>query len=209
MARPFPALRRFEASGLAVTRAGRQVLGGVAFSLGAGGALLLAGRNGAGKTTLLRALAGLALPSAGTLLWNGADALADRALHATRLAFLGHADAIKPGLTLHENLRLAARLAGLGDAAIGAALDAVGLAPLAHAPSARLSAGQRRRLALARVFLAARPLLLLDEPATGLDAASIARLEALLAQHRASGGAVIASSHGGLVMPGAAMLVLG
>lgn len=202
-------MTRLEAKGLAVARGGRAVLRDIGFTLAPGEALVLAGRNGAGKSTLLRAIAGLVPLAGGTLLWDGDDAFADRDRHADRLAFLGHADAIKPGLTLHENLRLAARLAGRDDAAITAALGSVGLAQLAAAPSARLSSGQRRRLALARVFLAGRALLLLDEPTTGLDAASVATLEALLARHREGGGAVIASSHGGLAMPGAAMLVLG
>lgn len=202
-------MRQLEARALAVARGGRVVLDDIGFTLAAGGALLLEGRNGAGKSTLLRAVAGLVPLAGGTLLWDGADALADRDAHASRLAFLGHTDAIKPGLTLHENLRLAARLAGRDDAAIAAALAAQGLGPLADIPSARLSSGQRRRLALARTFLAARPLLLLDEPATGLDAGAIARLEALLDRHRAGGGAVIASSHGGLALPGAATLALG
>ena len=202
-------MTRLEARALTIARGGRAVLRDVGFSLAPGDALLLEGRNGAGKSTLLRAIAGLVPLAGGALLWDGADALADPALHATRLAFLGHTDAIKPGLTLHENLRLAARLAGRDDAAIDAALAEFGLAPLAAAPSARLSSGQRQRLALARTFLAGRKLMLLDEPTSGLDAASVARLETLLARHRTGGGAVIASSHGGLAMPDAAVLVLG
>lgn len=199
---------RLLAHALAVERGGRPVLRDVSFALDAGEALLVGGRNGAGKTTLLRALAGLVPLAGGRLLWEGEDALADRTEHARRLAFLGHADALKPGLTARENLFLHARLGGLGAAAIGDGLRAVGLETLADVPAARLSAGQRRRLALARTFLRPAALVLLDEPATALDAASVAALGRLLAAHRARGGSVIASAHGTLPLTDAASLAL-
>jgi heme exporter protein A len=170
-----------------------------------GGALVLAGPNGAGKSTLLRLLAGLVRPVVGRLLWNGADALADLAAHGGRVAYLGHQDAVKPGLTVTENLRFAAAVSGRP---IEAALAALGLDALAELPARMLSAGQKRRLALSRLLLSAAPLWLLDEPTLGLDTASIERIGVLLAQHRAGGGMVVAATHVPLPLPGAAGLRL-
>ncbi len=194
----------FEAQAITAIRGERLVLDGVSFAVAPGGALLLLGPNGAGKSTLLRLLAGLRLPDAGRLLWDGADALADRTAHGGRLAYLGHADAIKPGLTVAENLLFTA-----GRRKLGPALDAMGLAPLADLPGRMLSAGQRRRLALARLLLADVPLWLLDEPTVGLDTASLERLAAALALHRAGGGLVVAATHQPIVLPDAASLRLG
>ncbi len=203
-----------EARGLACLRGERVVFAGVSFRVPPGAALLLTGANGAGKSSLLRLLAGLLPPAAGALLWDGGDALADRAAHARRLRYLSPQDALKPALTARESLRFAARLhgGGSGDAA-DAALDALGLLPLADLPVRLLSTGQRRRLALARLALAsaagaAAPLWLLDEPTLGLDAASVARLGGLLARHRAAGGAVVAATHLPLPLPDAAELRL-
>ena len=170
-----------------------------------GGALVLAGRNGAGKSTLLRLLAGLVRPDAGRLLWNDEDALADRTLHGGRVALLGHQDALKPGLTASENLDFAARLSGRD---VGGALAGLGLEDLADLPARMLSAGQKRRLALARVSLSAAPLWLLDEPTLGLDDAAVERLGGLLARHRDSGGMIIAATHISLPLPGAETLRL-
>lgn len=193
-----------EADGLATIRGERLVFAGLSFRVKAGGALLLTGPNGAGKSTLLRLLAGLGRLEAGRLLWQGADALADLPAHAMRVAYLGHLDAVKLGLTAAENLRPW----GAG-AAVAEALGAVGLAPLAELPARMLSAGQRRRLALARLMLRAAPLWLLDEPTLGLDAASVARFGTMLAQHRAGGGLVVAATHLPLPLPEADELVLG
>ena len=198
-----PGLR---AVGLVVMRADRLVLDGIDLELEPGGALLLTGPNGAGKSTLLRALAGLCPLAAGRIHLDGADISEDPARHAGRLAYLGHQDALKPGLSLRENLRLVARISG-GDTL--AALDAYGLAELADLPVRLLSAGQRRRAALARVLLASAPLWLLDEPSLGLDTAALDRLGAVLAAHRALGGMVIATTHVGLPLPDARTLALG
>jgi heme exporter protein A len=193
-----------EAQELAGERGGRVVFAGISFALAPGGALLLTGPNGAGKTSLLRALAGLGRITAGALLWEGRPALADRPTHATRLALVGHQDALKPALTVAETLAHEARILG-GDAE--AALAALGLEPLADHPVRILSAGQRRRVALARLVLgAARPLWLLDEPTVGLDVEGVATLGRLLAAHRAQGGLVVASSHLALPLEGAAEL---
>jgi heme exporter protein A len=194
---------RLEARSLAAFRGERLVLEGVSFRLEAGGALLLRGANGAGKSTLLRALAGLIPLAAGTLLWEGEDALADLSQHARRLGYLGHQDAVKPALSVAENLGLAARG---GD--VGVALAALNLAPLADLPARFLSAGQRRRLAIARLLLARAPLWLLDEPGNGLDDASLIALGAISDRHRAAGGMVIAATHHDLPFPSASQLFL-
>lgn len=152
--------------------------------------MLLTGPNGAGKSTLLRVLAGLRRPDSGELLWNGEDILADRTTHAAHVAYLGHQDALKPGLTLAENLTLFARGQPLDDA-----LSRFDLTDLARLPARLLSAGQKRRAALARVLLAQAPLWLLDEPSLGLDTDSVALLGHALADHRAAGGMVLATTH--------------
>ena len=184
-----------QASGLVVFRGERLVLDGVSFRVAAGDALVVVGRNGAGKSTLLRVLAGLLRLDGGTLDW----ALPEE----RRVAYLGHADAVKPGLTARENLRFAA--AGQPP---DAALAAFGLAGLADLPARMLSAGQRRRLALARLPLSGAVVWLLDEPTLGLDTASLALLAGALADHRRAGGAVIAATHQDLALPGASSLSL-
>ncbi len=188
------------AEGLAAIRGERLVFAGLSFALPRGGALLLEGPNGAGKSTLLRVLAGLGRAEAGTLHWNGADALADRTAHAGRIAWLGHLDAVKPGLSVAENLTF------WGEPA--AALDRLGLLPLADLPARMLSAGQRRRLALARLVLSDAPIWLLDEPTLGLDAASVDVLGGLFAEHRARGGVIVVATHLPLPLDGAAQLRL-
>jgi heme exporter protein A len=186
------------AQGLAALRGERLVFAHIGFDVPPGGALLLEGPNGSGKSTLLRVVAGLGRAEAGTLSWHGEDALADRTAHATRVAYLGHLDAVKPGLSAAENL------AFWGDhAATRTALDRLGLLALADLPARMLSAGQKRRLALARLALSAAPIWLLDEPTLGLDTASVARLGAILADHRARGGVVLAATHLPLPLPGA------
>ena len=181
-----------QAAGLAAFRGERLVFRDLDFVVAAGGALLLTGPNGSGKSTLLRLLAGLLRPAAGELLWDGEDALADLSVHARRVAYVGHQDAVKPGVHRGENLRFAARLNG---GAVGEALGAVGLEELADLPARMLSAGQRRRLALARLALSHAPLWLLDEPTLGLDARSVERFGAMLAAHRNRGGIAVAATH--------------
>ncbi|MFQ3622509.1 MAG: heme ABC exporter ATP-binding protein CcmA [Acetobacteraceae bacterium] len=195
----------FEAQELAGERGGRLVFAGVSFRLAPGGALLLVGANGAGKTSLLRVLAGLGRIAGGTLRWDGAPIGDDPQAHAARLALLGHLDALKPPLTVAETLAHEARLHG---GAAAAAIAALALEPLAGTPVRALSAGQRRRVALARLLLGNRPLWLLDEPTVALDAEGVALLGHVLASHRAGGGLVVASSHLDLPLPGADVLRL-
>src|ERR1019366_10136882 len=193
------------AEGLTAIRGERLIFRDVSFTLPAGGALILAGRNGAGKSTLLRLLAGLVRADAGRLLWNETDALLDRTEHGARVALLGHQDALKPGLTEAENLAFAARLSGRD---VGEALAALDLVELAELPARMLSAGQKRRLALARVSLSAAPLWLLDEPTLGLDDMAVDRLGFLLTRHRDGGGMIVAATHVSLPLRGAETLRL-
>jgi heme exporter protein A len=194
------------AENLLVIRGGRVVLDGAGLAVARGGALLLRGRNGAGKSTLLRCLAGLRCPDAGRICWDGVDVFADRDAHAGRVAWLSHLDAVKAGLSVRENLAFAARVQG-GDA--GAALARMGLAELADVPTRMLSAGQKRRVALARMMLGRRPLWLLDEPTNGLDVASVGRLQGAIEAHRAEGGMVIAATHLDFTLPGSLTMELG
>ena len=197
------------AENLAAFRGERLVFRDLSFLVPPGGALVLAGPNGSGKSTLLRVLAGLGRAEAGRLLWHGRDALADLMEHAKRVAYVGHQDAVKPGLTVAENLGFYAALTtgiekekrpptaflkGRGSV-VAAALAALSLTDLADLPARMLSAGQKRRLALSRLALTAAPLWLLDEPTLGLDTAAIARFGGLLRNHRDRGGIVIAATH--------------
>jgi len=181
---------------IAVARGGRPVFAGLSCQLAPGGALRLAGPNGGGKSTVLRVVAGLLPPLKGRVLWDGAAIREDREAHAQRIAYLGHADALKTALSARENAEVALSIAGR---AAGSRLDAafalLDLERLADLPAAWLSAGQRRRVALARVVASGCPLWLLDEPTVGLDTASVAALERAIAGHRAAGGMVIAATH--------------
>ncbi|MGF1640870.1 MAG: heme ABC exporter ATP-binding protein CcmA [Rhodospirillales bacterium] len=196
---------------LICVRGGRTVFEGLAFRVEGGGALVLGGPNGSGKSSLLRLMAGLARPSAGVMLWNGANVAEDPAGHRARVHYVGHSDATKPALTVAENLGFWAAMTGGADGAEPraiAALDAFGIRALADVPGRYLSAGQRRRLGLARLVCASAPLWLLDEPKTALDSDAARRLDALVAHHRAAGGMVVMSMHGGRPPEGAAQLDL-
>ena len=197
---------QLEAVDLVVVRGEQLVLDGVSVRLGDGGAVLLRGPNGSGKSTLLRGLAGLLRPVAGRLTWDGVDLFSDVSGHGRRVAFLGHQDAVKPGLSCLENLGFASRLSG-GDAR--RALERVALEALGALPARLLSSGQKRRLAIARLLLAGGPLWLMDEPTTGLDDASVALLGRLVGEHREAGGAVVASTHLDFPIEGAVVLGLG
>ncbi len=189
---------RLVATGLACTRGGREVFAGLSFSAEAGELVSIIGPNGAGKTSLLRLVAGLVHPSAGEVSLHGGD---PELTLGEQAHYLGHLDALKSSLTVGENLAFWANFYGGGGGA-RAALDAVGLARLAHLPAAYLSAGQRRRLAIARLLASKRPLWLLDEPTSALDTASQATLIALMRAHLAEGGIILAATHAPLGLAG-------
>jgi heme exporter protein A len=184
---------------LACRRGERLIFAGLSFRLPAGGALVLRGANGSGKTSLLRLLAGLTAPAAGRLSWGPTPIEDDLAGHRARLHYVGHHDGVKPGLTPRETLVFWAALRGCGircrTSVLDAALAAFALEPVADWPSRWLSAGQRRRLALARLSVTPAALWLLDEPFTALDRDNQNRLERAIAAHRAGGGRVVLATH--------------
>jgi heme exporter protein A len=191
---------------LACSRGGRDVFSGVNFNLSGGEALLVTGRNGAGKSSLLRTIAGLVRLAAGRLTFAGGngDASIGEQSH-----YLGHQDAAKPSLAARENLEFWTRYLGADGESVEAALEAVGLAQLAGLPTAYLSAGQRRRLSIARLVAVERPIWLLDEPTSALDAPSQRRLADLMRSHLASGGMIVAAAHGPIGLERARELKLG
>jgi heme exporter protein A len=186
-------LMRLAGDNLACIRGGRVVFTHLNFSAANGEALLITGRNGAGKSSLLRVIAGLVRLADGKLSLEGGD---PEASIGEQAHYLGHQDALKPALSVIENLRFWAAYLGNADGDIEPALEAVALAPLAGLPAAYLSAGQRRRLSIARLVAVKRPIWLLDEPTSALDAASQERLAGLMRAHLAGGGLIIAATHG-------------
>jgi heme exporter protein A len=196
---------------LGCVRGGRRVFEGVNFAVAAGTPLLLTGANGAGKSSLLRLIAGLIHPEDGTVTLEGGD---DELSVGEQTHYLGHLDPLKGALSVMENLAFWMRF--LNAEAVPderdtaeRSLDTVGLGQLADVPAAYLSAGQRRRLSLARMVAVPRSVWLLDEPTTALDAASQGRLDGLMRTHLGNGGLIVAATHGPLGLPGAQELRLG
>lgn len=188
-----------EVSGLEIRRGERCLFRDLRFRLEAGSALALTGANGSGKTSLLRALAGLLRPSAGSIVFEGApDAETAR---AEQLHLLGHADGLKGGRTALEELRFQAEWLGGDDGGVARAIEILALKPLLDLEVRRLSAGQRRRLALARLVSAPRDLWLLDEPMAPLDTARRALLARMMSDHLAVGGMIVAAVHDPLPIP--------
>ena len=184
----------FYGTNLTCIRGERMVFAGLDFAVDDGDVLVLTGPNGSGKSSLLRLMAGLLPPAGGALHRGGMDILDDPELHRSTLHYVGHQDAIKPMLTVSENLTF---WAGIRQAPprVADALAAFGLAALADSPARLLSAGQRRRLNLARLAASPAPLWLLDEPTVALDTASVAVLIRLIGEHRENGGAIVVSTH--------------
>lgn len=184
---------RLIASDISCSRGGRVLYDRLSFSLEGGGLLLLTGPNGAGKTSLLRQIAGLLPLDRGAISFPGGD-------RAEEIHFVGHGAAIRETLTVAENLAFWRDLYGRTEGTLESALERLQLAPLAALPARVLSAGQKRRLALARLVAIRRKLWLLDEPDTALDAAGRTTLAALIAAHRAGGGMIVIASHGTLAV---------
>jgi heme exporter protein A len=197
---------RLTVSELACVRGGRQVFSSLCFAVSGGEALAITGPNGAGKSSLLRMIVGLLRPAGGLLVLEGGDPELGIGEQAH---YLGHQDALKPSLTVAENLSFWTGFLGGAGTDVDPALGAVGLDRLAGVPASYLSAGQRRRLSIARLLALKRPLWLLDEPTAALDAAAQALLAGLMRGHLAGRGLILAAAHGPIGLDGAAELRLG
>jgi heme exporter protein A len=197
---------RLIAHGLTSVRGARTLFSGLTLSVDAGEALLVTGPNGAGKTTLIRTIAGFLVPAAGVIRLEEGDP--ERSL-AEQCHYVGHLNAVKASLSVEENAAFWAAYLGGAAHAIEEALEAFALAALRDTPASYLSAGQRRRLGLARVLLAPRPLWLLDEPTASLDASARDMLVAIVAAHLARGGLLVAATHEPLALAATRQLPLG
>jgi heme exporter protein A len=185
-------IERLSLADVAISRGGRRLFAGLSMQLAGGEACALTGPNGAGKTSLLRAIAGLVRIEAGEIGFGDADPAEAR---AEGLHFQGHMDGLKPARTAQEELAFWTRWDGAGPDQMRRAAEALGLERLLGLEVRRLSAGQRRRLALARLLAAPRPLWLLDEPLSPLDAEWRARFAEVMRQHLAGGGLILAAMH--------------
>ena len=183
---------RLSGNGLVCVRGGREVFAGLNFEAATGEALAVMGRNGSGKTSLLRLVAGLLVPAGGTIALDGGNA---ELTLPEQCHYLGHRDALKPVLSVAENLAFWADFLGGERFDATESLAAVGLDHAIDLPAAFLSAGQRRRLSLARLITIRRPVWLLDEPATALDVAGQDMFGGLMREHLARGGMIIAATH--------------
>ena len=183
---------RLSGQGITCVRGGRQVFAGLDFAAVSGEAVAVVGRNGSGKTSLLRLIAGLLVPAAGKIALGGGDA---ELTLPEQCHYLGHRDAVKPALSVAENLSFWADFLGgeRGDAA--ETLATVGLDHATHLPAGFLSAGQRRRLSLARLLTVRRPIWLLDEPTNALDVAGQDMFAGLMREHLGRGGLIVAATH--------------
>lgn len=186
-----------EVINLACHRGERRLFSNVCFSVGSGGLLAVVGGNGSGKTSLLRLLCGVLPPDQGVVAWRGHDIARQQEWYRGQLTYIGHLNGIKAELTASENLASAARLTGarVSRGAVGEALHAVGMGDAADLPTRVLSQGQKRRVALARLWLSTCPLWILDEPYAALDAAAAGRLTGRVEEHLGGGGTVVLTAH--------------
>jgi heme exporter protein A len=197
---------RLSAYNLRCVRGGCQVFDNLCLTVEGGQALVVTGPNGAGKSSLLRVIGGLVRVDDGTLTLEGGDP--ERGI-GEQAHYLGHLDPLKPSLTARENLLFWVQFLGGGSLKTEGALEQVGLAGLADLPSGYLSAGQRRRLSIARLLSVPRPIWLLDEPTAPLDAAARDDVAALMQAHLAQGGIIVAATHAPIGLDGAQELRLG
>jgi heme exporter protein A len=199
-----------EVCDLACRRGGRMVFDRLSFAMAGGELLTLLGRNGSGKTTLLRALALLVRAETGVIRWQATDIRREPEAWRRHVAWLGHLDGLKGDFTVRENLLVAERLRGAPPAEdrIDSALVAFDLPALALRPVRSLSAGQRRRAALARVLLSQAPVWLLDEPLNALDRPAQQAFNAALQAHLGAGGLAIVATHAALDLPGRSLELL-
>ena len=195
-------IQRLSVENLELARGGRRLFAGLSFAAEAGEAVALVGANGAGKTSLLRAVAGLLRPEAGDIAFHGASGVLDAdEARSSALHLLGHHDGLKTNRTAREELQFWSRWTGAGGAGIEKAVEALSLSALLDLDVRKLSAGQRRRTALARLIAAPRALWLLDEPMAPLDAQNRERFGALMAEHLKTGGLILAAVHDPLPVP--------
>ena len=189
-----------QANSLSCIRDDRVLFEDLSFTVNAGQVLLLEGKNGSGKTSLLRILCGFREPDAGDLSWCS-DALSDSSYYSD-LAYVGHLEGVKKELTVYENLKVALALGQAGSYSIMEALTRVNLEDFADVLVGALSAGQKRRLSLARLLITKNILWILDEPFTSLDRQGIALIETLMSEHCAKGGMIVLTSHHDLTLQG-------
>ena len=204
---------RLIAENLGGERGGDTVFSGIGFALEEGQALVVTGPNGSGKSTLLRVIAGLLPVAEGSVRIEGVMKIEDGGEAFPSIAsachYLGHQNAMKPALSVAENLRFWRDFNGDGDVGVEEALETVGLGGIGHLPFGYLSTGQRRRAAIAKLLVSQRPLWLLDEPTAGLDKASEARFGELMTKHCGAGGMIVAATHLPLGLDGAEALRMG
>lgn len=189
---------------LACRRGERRLFSHVGFSVGPGHLVSVLGRNGSGKTSLLRLLCGMLSPEQGIITWQGRNIARLKEWYLSHLTYVGHLNGIKADLTARENLESAARLAGVPVSrdAVDEALEAMGLGEAGDRPTRLLSQGQQRRAALARLWISASPLWILDEPFTALDSAAAGCLTRRVARHLGDGGTVVLTAHHTVDLPG-------
>lgn len=195
---PIPSL---SAKGLTCIRENRILFEELSFEINAGDIVQIEGPNGAGKTSLLRILAGLSQPYSGDVYFNGASTTQNRENYCKQMTYLGHTPGIKGEMTAQENLEFYLSLHELNQEEAEATLAQVNLLGFEDAPAANLSAGQHRRIALARLWQSKSPIWILDEPFTAIDKQGVKNLEQLFVQHAEQGGIVILTTHQDLALP--------